>query len=193
VPARAIPWATIEITLAALVIYWSHSLDAFIYDRAQILHGQLWRVWTGHAVHFGGSHLFWNLAVFVPAGCWLERIRPGVARLFYAVSPVLITGVLLVFDPTLLRYAGLSGVATGLLVLLACGQLQRGRGEPRWFWLAVLGLVAGKIGMELFTGKPLLVTDFAGIRDVPLAHLGGAGAALLLWAATRRAGRECHA
>jgi rhomboid family GlyGly-CTERM serine protease len=190
--APAFPWATLEIAAAAAVIFWSHTADAFIYDRSLILHGQIWRAWTGHAVHFGPSHLFWNLSVFVPAGCWLERIRPCTARWFYAWCPPVITAVLLTFDPTLLRYAGLSGVATGLLVLLASGQLQRGGREPRWFWIGVLALVGLKIALELVTRKPLLVSDFKGIRDVPLAHLGGAGCALLAWAATRRSWAACH-
>jgi rhomboid family GlyGly-CTERM serine protease len=189
---RAFPWVTGQITLAAIVIFYSQTADAFIYDRVQILHGQLWRIWTGHVVHFGFSHMFWNLAVFLPAGCWLESIRPNVARCFYALGPLLITSVLLAFDPTLLRYAGLSGVATGLLVLLACSQLQLGRSEPRWFWIGVLALVGLKIGLELFTGKPLLVSDFKNIRDVPLAHLGGAGCAVLVWAATRQGWAQCH-
>jgi rhomboid family GlyGly-CTERM serine protease len=192
VESKAIPWMTLAMTAAAVILFLCHWEDRFIYDRNLILRGQVWRGWTGHLVHFGGSHLFWNLAVFLPAGWWLERIRPGVARLFLALSPYVITGVLLLFDPTLLRYAGLSGVATGLLVLLSCGQLQRGQGEPRWFWLGVLALVGAKIGLELFTGKPLLVRDFNGIRDVPLAHLGGAAWAVATWLASRRRWAERH-
>jgi rhomboid family GlyGly-CTERM serine protease len=188
----ALPWATCALAAAAIAIFLGNAGDAFIYERSLILRGQVWRAWTGHLVHFGPSHLFWNLTVFIPAGCWLERIRPGVARIFYAVSPAVITGILLLLDPTLMRYAGLSGVASGLLVLLACGQLQRGGREPRWFWLGVLALVAIKVGVELFTGRPLLVRDFGAIRDVPLAHLGGAGCALLAWAVSRKGWAACH-
>ena len=186
------PWVTLGIALAAVAVFLGRADDGFIFDRNLILRGQIWRAWTGHIVHFGPSHIFWNLSVFVPAGCWLERVRPGVARAFYVISPPVIAAVLLAFDPTLIHYAGLSGVATGLLVLLACGQLQRGAGEPRWFWLAVLALVGIKIALELVTRKPLLVSDFSGIRDVPLAHLGGAACAVAAWAATRKGWAACH-
>jgi hypothetical protein len=50
--------------------------------------------------------------------------------------------------------------------------------------------VGAKIGTELFTGAPLMVTDFVGIRSVPLAHIGGAGCGMIFWLLCRvRSGR----
>jgi rhomboid family GlyGly-CTERM serine protease len=149
--------------------------DFFIYDRALISRGELWRAWTGHVVHFGSSHILWNLAVFLPVGIWLERLRPGLTRGFYVVCPLFISIALWFLDPTLFRYAGLSGLATGMLVLLAGLQLERRPQEPAWLWWSVLILVGTKIGVELFSGKPLLVSGFTDIRTVPLAHIFGAG------------------
>lgn len=169
-------WATLGISALAIVVLWSENLSTwFIYDRQLLLQGQWWRGWTGHVVHFGSSHLLWDLAVLLPAGCWLEQVWPRSARWFYVGCPVAISTALFVFDPELLRYAGLSGLATGVLVLLAGLQLRfRNDGRP-WLWLSVLALVGAKIGHEMISGAPLMVSDFGGsIRSVPLAHLGGA-------------------
>ncbi|MDB6127359.1 MAG: Rhomboid family protein, partial [Verrucomicrobia bacterium] len=126
----------------AVVVFFSDALRrVLIFDRTAILHGAAWRVWTGNVVHFGPSHLLWNLAVFVPAGIWLERITPRAARCLLALSPALVGATMLVFQPTLDRYAGLSGVAAGVLALLAFTQLTRPRGD-HWFWWSVLVLLA---------------------------------------------------
>jgi len=178
----AFPWITLVIALAALAALLSAQVSAWlIYDRTLIFKGEVWRLWTGHVVHFGLSHFTWNLAVFLPAGVWLERLWPAVTRWFYALSPLIISAALLTLDPTLTRYAGLSGVATGMLVLLACLQLGRRQVEPAWFWVSVLTLVGIKIGVELFTGAPVFVSGFGDIRTVPLAHIFGIIAALVFW------------
>ena len=175
------PWATVAVALAAMLIFSFPGLtDTFIYQRSLIFSGQVWRTWTGHIVHFGPTHLWWDLAVFLPAGCWLEHLRPKCAYWFYPLCPVIISVVLLIFDPTLERYAGLSGLATGTLVLLACIQLQNKKESP-WIWLGVLLLVVAKLVLELRQGTPLLVSDFKNIRNVPLAHISGTGCGLLCW------------
>ena len=48
-----------------------------LYERAALLDGAWWRLWTGHWVHFSMSHLAWNVAVLLGAGAWLERLQPG--------------------------------------------------------------------------------------------------------------------
>jgi rhomboid family GlyGly-CTERM serine protease len=136
-------------------------------------------------VHYSASHLLWNLAVFVAAGCWLEYIRPWSARWFYVLCPPIIAAALLVAEPTLEYYAGLSGVATGVLVFLGCVQLSENNAEPTWFWVAVFGLVVVKIALETVTHVPLLVSDSPTFRVVPLAHISGAGCGILAWAITR--------
>jgi rhomboid family GlyGly-CTERM serine protease len=181
-------WATLAIAAVAALVLSSPALAAWlIYDRALLLQGQLWRGWTGHVVHFGPSHLVWDLAVLLPAGCWLEYLWPARARWFYLGCPLAISAALMILEPTLLRYAGLSGLATGALVLLAGLQLRFGQNRPAWPWSAVLVLVAAKLVHELITGAPLMVSDFGdNIRSVTLAHLGGAvcGAVFVCLSAT---------
>jgi rhomboid family GlyGly-CTERM serine protease len=160
--------------------------EALIYDRGAILRGQLWRLWTCHAVHFSASHLAWNLAVLLAAGGWLERLVRRQVLGFYLVAPAIVAGTLFLFDPALARYGGLSGLAAGLVVGLALHRCSV-PGEPRAVWWAVLAVVALKIGVEWRTGAPLL-SD--GIRVVPLAHVAGIAAALVFLRMTTQCGSE---
>ncbi len=183
---ETVPWATLVLAGVALAAFvWPDAAGLLVYERDRVVAGEWWRLWTANLVHFGGSHLGWNLLVFVPTGIWAERIAPGRTRLMLALTPGLIGIALLAFEPALARYAGLSGMAAGTLALLVFLQL-RARNADRLFWCGVLALLAVKIGAEAFLGRALFA-HFAGtdIRPVPLAHLAGvAGAAVVCF--TRR-------
>ncbi len=179
-------WATVVIAVAAgLAFAWPAMPPLLIYQRAAIAAGEVWRLWTGHLVHYNGGHLFWDLAVFVPAGMWLEAIAPGLARRFCLLAPPAISAALFLCEPGLARYAGLSGLATGLLVLLALIQWRRDVRAPAWFWPAVLLLVAVKIALEAVSSEPLLARFEPGVRVVTLAHVGGVACAVLAFLVRR--------
>jgi rhomboid family GlyGly-CTERM serine protease len=152
---------------------------ALIYDRAALLQGEWWRLWTGHWVHFSGSHLAWNLGVLIVAGTWLERLRPStLLRVVLVGAPVISIG-LLMFAPTMAAYGGLSGLATGVVLLLALVQMQERPAERAW-WIALVMLVAGKIAVDAVSPAPLF-SRFAGeIHPSALAHLLGGLIALPL-------------
>lgn len=179
--ATHVPWATSLAAATALGLHFAPAAaPALIYDRAPIFAGEVWRLWTGHGVHWGTAHLGWNLAIFVPAGVWAERLTPSRTRLFLALAPAAISLALLLFTPDLARYAGLSGLASGLLALLAFSQLSA-RTAERWFWWSVLALLAVKIGAECFADHPFFARfNDSAIRPVPLAHAVGVIAAGLL-------------
>ncbi len=175
-------WATLLVAAAALAAFAFPVLgEMLLYRRSELEAGQLWRLWTGHLVHFGWRHLLADLAVFIATGVWLESFAPRVTRLFLAFAPLAISGLLYFADPQLSFYGGLSGLAVGLLTLLALVQLRRDRAAQSWLWPAVLALVAAKIAIEAFTNTPL-VSDFGpGIKVSTLAHLGGIACALAAW------------
>jgi rhomboid family GlyGly-CTERM serine protease len=152
---------------------------ALLYDRDAILRGELWRLWTGHWVHFSASHLGWNLAVLLVAGNLLEAVRPGLLRRYTLLAAPLIGAAFLIFAPAMHTYGGLSGLATGGVALLAFARITDEPGERRR-WLAVLGLLGAKILLE--AGRPVpLFTAFAtaDIRPSAWAHVLGLASALL--------------
>lgn len=185
---RAAPWATLLVAALALgVAAWRGPFaeTQLVYERAAVLQGEWWRLWTGHLVHFGASHLFWNLAVLVPAGAWAERLSPARTRGLLLFAPGLIGAALVVLDPTLVRYAGLSGLAAALLAWLAITQLAAGTAD-RWFWRSVLALLAAKIGLELLAERPAFARfSVPGVHAVPIAHVAGVACAVALYFRTR--------
>jgi len=170
-----LPWFTlIAATLAVGAWFAPGAFDSLVYEHSKILNGQLWRLVSGHWVHFSASHLFWNLAILIPAGAWLEKRSPATLRWTLLASPLAISLALLAFDPSLAIYAGISGVASGVLVALAVHGLLT-QPTARLWWFAVLLLFIAKIAIEALRARPLnpqLVTQ--NIRSVPLAHLVGA-------------------
>lgn len=182
-----LPWMTAAAALLALAFwYWPGAFDLFVYDRAQILHGQVWRALTGHWVHYSGTHLFWNLVVLLIAGTWLERHNRAAALWTFVTAPAAISIGLLAFEPSLRLYAGISGVVSGLLVGLVTWGLRADPGK-RWLWLSVTALFAAKIALELVAphSLPSTLTPLP-IQTVPLAHLIGASTGALIVLGTLR-------
>jgi len=194
----AFPWLSIVLIAATLGVAAQPNLDVrLLFDRAAIARGEFWRLWTGHFVHFGASHLAWNLAVFALAALWAERLRPFRTRVLLMLAPGGIGLALYGLEPRLFTFGGLSGLAAALLAFLAFTQLARqpaadpadsadahaqsAARSDRWFWRAVLALIVVKIGLEFAVNAPLFARFTSlGIRTVPLAHLVGVLAATMV-------------
>ncbi len=170
----------IPLILSALIIglglFGDIAQQALRYDRAAILDGQWWRLLSAHLVHLGGSHLLMNLA-----GLWLIWLLVGPALsprswLILLFTDALITGLaLLIFNPHLGWYVGLSGVLHGLLVAGAIADIRRGH---RGTWL-LLGAVVFKLGWEQLAGPLPGSEASAGGTVIVDAHLYGALGGLL--------------
>ena len=139
-----------------------------------LAHGELWRLWTGHLVHFGGAHLRGDLLAFLVWAALLEReSRAALGRVLLLGAPLLSLSVLLAY-PGLTQYRGLSGLDCSLVVALI---FRRGLANQRRRSLGVVCLAcfAAKCGYELVTGHAILAPDLgAGVKLLPLAHLFGA-------------------
>jgi len=159
---------------------WPAALAGLVYDREAILHGEIWRLYTGHFVHFGVNHLWWNLVAVLLAGCWLQWSRSGTVCWYAWSAPIILSLVLLGLEPDLKIYAGLSGVSTGMVTLVGL-KLAQGPPRDRWSGVVVLGMVAIKTIRDWTDSTPMWV-DFSDehIRTVPLVHLAGAVWALLV-------------
>lgn len=151
------------------------------FQRDAILGGDLWRLLSGHLVHLGWMHLLLNLSglgliwvltgdSFSASGWWLVLF---LCALFTAIG-------LLIFNPDLQWYVGLSGILHGLLLAGLLAHLIVGRGEA----LMLLLVLSAKLGWEQFYG-PLPGSEASvGGTVVVDAHLygaiGGAVSAVLL-------------
>lgn len=87
------------------------------YDRGAILSGALWRLWSGHFVHFSLPHALGDALVMFSMGSLLEPVI-GTRRLVLALglgAPLISLGLLAVAS-ALGEYRGGSGLAVMLAV-----------------------------------------------------------------------------
>lgn len=90
---------------------------ALRYDRVALLHGEFWRVISGHLAHLSTTHLFMNIAALALIQA-IVGTTLGARRwiIVFGVSALAISAGLWVFHPKILWYVGLSGVLHGLLI-----------------------------------------------------------------------------
>jgi len=87
------------------------------YSRHEIINGQWWRIVTGNLVHLGYSHLLLNLSGLAVIAFLLAPAMP--LRHWVLTGLISMLGVgtgLLMLDPQLVWYVGLSGALYGLLL-----------------------------------------------------------------------------
>ena len=174
-----IPRVTIVIATVAITIALVPALqDALVLDRGAVAEGQLWRIATGNLVHFSPSHLLYDLLVVTVAGAILERAGRAIGGAV-ALSAVAIGIAMLLLEPGLESYGGLSGLAYTLTVMLALESIAAS-GLTRIAGGAMLALALAKLWWELRSGSFLLVADAdEAFRAVPVAHLVGAATGAL--------------
>ena len=161
------------------------------YDRDAILHGQWWRIISGNIVHLGWPHLLLNLAGLILVWLLFRQTLTSRSWIYVTLASATAVGVgLLLFDPELQWYVGLSGVLHGLFAAGLVTALYAGnRGD---WWLLVL--FVAKITWEQLVGTMPGSAEIAGGTVIVNAHLygaiGGAVAALLIIVARRRLRRQ---
>jgi rhomboid family GlyGly-CTERM serine protease len=179
---RRLPVITLLLAGGALVIAlfpgWSSWL---IYDRPAILSGEIWRMFTGHWIHFSTSHLVYDLLALGIAGWIIETKNLPHFGWLCLLAPWLISAVLLVSEPQMNLFGGLSALATTAIVYLALFGLHD---APPWRWVCLAALlgIAGKIFFEMSTGRMIFVTTGNVPVTVSVAgHISGALIALLFY------------
>ena len=157
---------------------------ALAWERGAILHGEIWRLWSGHLVHYSLAHGAADVLALCAGGLLAEPIvgsRRFAATL--AGGAALLSLGLLVCAPSMTEYRGASGLA--MLVAVLAGVLVWRR-QPGARWLV------GAVGLALATkmlwdagGHVLTLTGLpAGVAVSWQAHalgglLGGYAAATL--------------
>lgn len=158
--------------------------QALEFNRLAILHGQLWRVFTGNFVHLGWGHLGEDMAGYVLLWLLLEDVLPGWRCPLLVVLGSLGVGIgILLGDPGLRWYMGVSG-ALNTLWIAGAMLLMRQRDWIGWVLAVFLSL---KLIYEQLQGPlPWSVTTTGGPVAVD-SHLYGAftgvilGVVILVW------------
>lgn len=185
-----LPWTALVVLglgaiLAAVPESWRSALE---YDRHALAAGEVWRIWTGHLVHFSARHAVVDLATLA-ALAWAVEMRCGhrVAAGLLLCAPPLLSLALFFCVPELAVYRGASGlcVVYGSALALA---LWSGSRRMRASVLLVAALFVLKTGFEAI-GSP---ADFSGLGDgvrvAWQAHVFGALIGVLCAALFRCAG-----
>ena len=165
---RHLVWLLLLVTAAALAQKFSTSLQ---YDRSLILEGQYWRLLTCHFTHTGWQHLFLNFAGAVLVFALFFRLYSSWSWLLGTMCCMIgISLSLLVFNPHLVWYRGLSGLLHGLLMMGLIGRIGKG---DRAYWIGVLALIA-KLAMEQMAGPAGKTIQLIHAPVITNAHLSGA-------------------
>lgn len=153
------------------------------WERSAILHGELWRLWSGHLVHFSASHAGADVLTLLALGVLAEPLI-GSRRfaLVLAGGALLLSLGLLVLAPAMHEYRGASGLAVLSAVLGGALAWNRYPGSRPVLACAALALTSKTLweacaNMAAFTDLP------AGVAVAWQAHvlgalLGGCAAAL---------------
>jgi rhomboid protease GluP len=133
-------------------------------DRAAVLHGDWWRVFTAVTLHADVAHLLANVTIgFVFLGFAMGCYGVGGAVLLSLLGGALGNVASLLLHEAPFRSLGASGFVMASLGLLAAHSLSFGRHEKRTVWIG-RGVIAGVLLVVLLGLSP---------RSDVLAHVGG--------------------
>lgn len=159
-------------TIALLIQFGGNEASEWLrYDRSDIIAGELWRTISGHLVHLGWPHLLMNLIGLLLIWLLFGHLIKSRSWLWICLgSAIGISAGMLLFNPELKWYVGLSGVLHGMFVAGAMVSIKAGyRAE-----LLLLLLLTGKLVWEQLVGPLPGSTEFAGGNVIVDAHLYGA-------------------
>jgi len=180
----------LAVALLVLAIQFVNDTDVLHmrYDREAILAGEYWRLVSGQFLHMTWTHLALNLAgLFVIWALFKDILSPVMWWSLLAGSIAGVSTGLLVFQPSLEWYVGLSGALHGLFaggaVCALCLHGKRGG--------VFLGVLVGKLVYEQLSGPLPGTAELSGAPVITVAHLYGAvgGAVLLVLALVTGLGR----
>lgn len=158
---------------AAAAFYSPRLVSWMILDRERFLGGEWWRAITCHFVHFNARHLIYDLTAFGIACLMIEfasRRRLFALNGFMAIA---ISLTLLITEPDMRYYGGLSGLATGAIFYLALIHV-RDNGAMRWVGLFMLVSLPLKTIAELWMGGSIFpYPENTPFIAVPLSHILG--------------------
>jgi rhomboid family GlyGly-CTERM serine protease len=148
----------------------SELADLIRFNRQAILQGQVWRLCSGHLAHLGWSHVWLNIGGL--AVIWALVGSCFTTRQWLIILTGLALGIslgLMIFNPKLSWYVGLSGVLHGMLVAGAVTEIRNGQHSG----YALIILIAMKLIWEQLAGPLPGSEASAGGTVIVDAHLYG--------------------
>lgn len=141
------------------------------FERINIENGEIWRLLTANFVHLGWSHALLNIAGLALIWSLFGHRLSQTGWSIILISSLLGTTMgLLLFNPTLSWYVGLSGALHGLFIAGCVAEIKL----KYRFGIVLLVILVGKILWEQFQGPLPGTSDAAGGPVIVDAHLYGA-------------------
>ncbi|MEX2964774.1 rhombosortase [Microbulbifer sp. TYP-18] len=170
------------VTLTSLLASLSSNFSsALVFDRNAIFDGEIWRIITGHLVHFSTTHLTFNLFAFLVLGYVMENKKYPNPYIFYFSLSMIISICLLIFKPHMNYYGGLSGIAYGILYYCALMGIKEARPWQTICLFAVF-FVPIKIAVEIYINASPLPSG-SGKLFIPMqtSHISGCLVAIIFY------------
>ncbi len=160
--------------------------QTFIYSRELVISGQIWRLFTGHFVHFTLSHLILNLASIIIIFFLFMKVNIRAKDIInlYLFSGTIISMVLLFFAPDMAFYGGLSSLIISYASYFCLHSIQT-KSLPLWLSSGFLFLLTGKLVLELHGASSIVFGSQDNIKVATIAHIAGVIAAIIYWVLTR--------
>lgn len=178
-PARSgASWLALSALLAAGALT-GYAVEPRAWDWQPVLvWREPWRWWTAAFVHLSLGHLAANLVGVAVVGFFgmMAPCNRRDAAAWAAAWPL--THLMLMAQPALAHYAGLSGVLHAGVGVAAFGLVVRGRGHPRLIGAAVLAGACIKVLLERPWAGAVQHWPGWEIPIAPLAHAAGLAAGL---------------
>lgn len=173
---REVPLVAAGVALACVgLALCPPAVNAWLaYDRQAIFFDEIWRLWSGHLVHFSVRHALADALVFLlPAALAEREIGSRRFAVCLALGAPLISLGLLLAAPGLSHYRGASGIAV-TAALLAGASLWRARPERRAVLLLLATVFSVKTACEALGISSDLADLPPGVVVAWQAHVFGA-------------------
>jgi rhomboid family GlyGly-CTERM serine protease len=161
------------VAAAAIVVTYGGSAysEALRYERDAILAGQVWRLLTAPLVHLTWSHALMNIGALIIIWGLFGQVFSSRAWVYITLGCALgISAGLLVLNPGISWYVGLSGILHGYFASGAIAERQTYKRTS----MVMLLLVCGKLLWEQIFGPLPGSAEAAGGKVIVDTHLYGA-------------------
>ena len=174
----------ILVCLSIFIFCFPDLANLLQYDVSAIENGEIWRLLTGHFTHWNFEHLFYDVLMFALFGAWCYKENKKAFFSIIIAVPLITSAAILLFNPEMYLYRGLSGIDTGLFAYTAVAILKKARkNHDNIIFSAsvvMLVLLMAKTVFELFAKTTIFVAP-EGFAPAPLAHLAGIIAGVLTY------------